>query len=430
MTPALAPPVYADAAMRAWLSLPLSEAVELRPWKPNPWLLTVVAAAVIGGCLGGLVSLFWARGPLASYEYHLWRWEANTLVDNLFARVGIGPDPGDTAGEIALRNYFRLTSELRAALDSTPPNLPLADTLTSERSAYENDVERLLERYIDEAVTSKGLQRRLPLFNSVALTWPPVDFELTSPPRLLVRSPRNRIERAGDTLLKNDLSLRDIESIEQKSDSNSEVSLVVAIGGLAAYPAIIRDDRDYNSLLDTASHEWVHHYLAFFPLGESWGTGGNSEALNETTANIAGREIGNLIRKAHPVNLPEGEDGRAPAAPAPTVDFNQEMRKLRLEVDGLLAQGKVAEAERTMEDRRQYLAAHGITIRKLNQAYFAFYGTYADSAASSNPIGPKIERAWALTKDVGLFLKVMRDVVSTRDLDAALAKLESAASGK
>src|SRR5690606_30540501 len=106
-----------------------------------------------------------------------------------------------------------------------------------------------------------GLQRRLPLFEGIAITWPPVNFELTEPPRLLVRSPRDTIRRSGDTLLKPDLSLRDIEKIEAETTSDRTVSIVISIGGIAAYPAIVRDDRSYDSILETAAHEWVHHYL-------------------------------------------------------------------------------------------------------------------------------------------------------------------------
>jgi hypothetical protein len=401
-------------------------AIEYRPWRPVSWLIVIVGAALPAILCGIAISNLWERGPLARYEYHIWRWEADTLIDNLFHRIGIGPEPDDSAGERALQQYFRLTSAIRAAQDTATPDVRLVDALTNERAAYENDVERLAERYIGEAVKTAGLQRSLPLFSSVRITWPPPDLELTSPPRLLVRSPRAKIQRQGDALLKEGLTLADIERIEATTDDADTVSLVVSIGGLAAYPAIVRDDRSYDSFVDTASHEWVHHYLAFYPLGQQWGKGGDAETLNETTANIAGREIGNLIRKAHPISLPETTDGRAAAGPAPTVDFSKEMRQLRLEVDGLLAAGNVAEAEKTMEDRRQYLADHGIPIRKLNQAYFAFYGTYGDSPASSSPVGPKIERVWDLTKDVGLFLKTMREVKNVRDLDAAIARLQGA----
>jgi hypothetical protein len=405
--------------------VPAAKSVEYRPWQPPVWALIVVAALVLGSILGAAFSLWYTPGPLGKYEYHLWRWEASTLLDNAFARFGIGPNPDDTTGEEAARNYFRLTSQLRTAEQAASPDLGLIETLTNERAAYENDLERLVERYIDEAITSAGLQRRLPLFTDVQFTWPPVDFELTSPPTLLVRSPRDEIRRAGDTLLKNDLSLRQIEQIEADTDDEDTVSIVVAIGGLAAYPAIVRDDRSYDSLLDTASHEWVHHYLAFFPLGEQWGRGGDAETLNETTANIAGRELANLIRKAQPLKLAPGEDGQAPPAAQPAVDFNKEMRALRLKVDALLAEGKVAEAEKAMEDERLHLGENGVQIRKLNQAYFAFYGTYGDSAASSSPVGPKIEHVWDLTQDVGLFLRSMRQVRNTADLDRLIARLEA-----
>lgn len=412
--------------MTSFRPVPAASIVDFRPWQPSFWALIATSAGVFGISLGIALSLLWTRGPLGPYEYHLWKWEANTLLDNAFARLGIGPDPNDAEGLAAVQNYFRLTSQLRAQNEAETPDLNLIDTLTSERAAYENDVERLVERYIDDAVTSAGLQRGLPLFAGVRITWPPPDFELTSPPRLLIRSPRNVIKRDGDTLLKNGLSLRDIENIERRADSKDSVSLVISIGGLAAYPAIVRDDRSFDSLLDTASHEWVHHYLAFVPLGQQWGKGGDAATLNETTANIAGREIANLIRGRHPISLPDGEDGRAPAAPAPTVDFNKEMHDLRLQLDTLLKDGRVDEAETLMEAKRLFLADHGITIRKLNQAYFAFYDTYADGPASSNPIGPKIETVWQLTNDVGLFLKSMREVTSVRDLDATISRLQAA----
>lgn len=404
---------------------PPAPEITYTPWRPNLWALGFTAAALLGILLGALSTFVLDRGPLARYEYHLWRWQADTLLDTVFERIGIGPDPGDAEGEAALREYFRLTSEIRAASEAENPDFALIETLSNERATYENDVERLIERRIHEVVESEGLDQALPLFSGIRMVWPPVNFELTEPPRLLVRSPRNEIRRAGDTLLKPDLTLRDIEEIEAKTDDEDTVSLVISIGGIAAYPAIVRDDRSYESILETAAHEWVHHYLAFFPLGQQWGKGGDAETLNETTANIAGREIAALVHERYPVQLPAGANGSAPPRPAPTVDFNTEMRKLRLEVDALLADGKVAEAEQLMEERRQFLAENGITIRKINQAYFAFYGTYADTPASSDPIGPKVERVWELTRKVGVFLTLMRDVRNTADLDDLVYRLET-----
>ncbi|HXE83896.1 MAG TPA: hypothetical protein VN513_11270 [Gemmatimonadales bacterium] len=400
-------------------------AVEYRPWRPAVWVLIIVAALVAGSAGGGALTLFWSRGPLAPYQYHLWRWEADTVVGTAFARIGIAHSPDDASGERAIRQYFKLTSEIAAANNTATPNLNLIDTLTNERANYQHDVEATLERWIDQSVAAEGLQRELPLFNDVSLTWPPVAFDLTSPPQILVRSPRDRIQRLNDTLLKNGLSLRDIENIEQQADTNQIVSIVVPLGGIAAYPAIVDNDEDYDSLLNTAAHEWTHHYLAFYPLGQIFYSSSDGETLNETTANIVGQHLGDLVRKAHPITLPAGQDGSAPAGPPPTVDFNTEMHNLRLKVDALLAQGKIAEAEKAMDDERVYLDQHGITIREINQAYFAFYGTYGNTAESSNPIGPKVEEVWSLTQDVGKFLRAMREVTSVADLDRTIAALQA-----
>jgi hypothetical protein len=398
--------------------------VEYRPWRPAGWGLLFIAAALGGMLLGVGLAAFWPRGPVGSSEYQIWRWEASTLLDNAFARVGIGPDPTDAEGREVLQAYFGLTTEIRAQAAADPPNLEAISRLMDERAEYENQVERLIERYIDEAVSTEGLQRSLPLFDSVEFTWPPVDFELTNPPQLLVRSPRSVIRRDGDILLKNDLGLAEIQRLEAKTSNDEDVTVVISIGGLAAYPAIVHADRPYSTTLNTAAHEWVHHYLAFFPLGEQWGKGGDAHTLNETTAELAGDEIARLIADRHPVEFPDGRDGRGPAGKSPTLDFNETMHALRLEVDDLLAQGKVSDAEALMEQKRLELNAAGYNIRKINQAYFAFHGTYAESPQSSDPIGPKVREVWERTEDVGVFLAIMRNVESVQDLDGAIATLE------
>lgn len=394
----------------------------LEPWRPHGWLLAFTLAGVLGIVIGLGIALFAPRGEFAGERYHLWRWQAETFVPTLARIAGIGPEPAEAAGDEAVRRYFALTSQLRAEAARPNPDLALIAALENERAACENDVERFISSALTEVIATAGLKRQLPLFTGVEITWPPVAFELTSPPRLLVRSPRDRIERAGDTLLQPGLTLADIERIEAQADTADSVSIVVSLGGLAAYPAIVRDDRTYASVLETAAHEWVHHYLAFYPLGQQWGKGGDAEVLNETVASIAGRELARLVMLRYPIDFPPGEDGSAPPADRnPQVDFSAEMRSLRLAVDDLLAQGRVAEAEQLMEQKRQELAANGIVIRKINQAYFAFYGTYADSPQSSNPIGPLFETLWAKTSDVGEFLRLARGITSREQLEQLVA---------
>ena len=96
------------------------------------------------------------------------------------------------------------------------------------------------------------------------------------------------------------------------------------------------------------------------------------------------------------------------------------MRKTRLEADRLLAEGKIDEAEKYMESQRRILVENGYAIRKLNQAYFAFHGSYAVGAAATDPIGGKLR---LLRKQVGSlneFLHTVARFSAPGDLDAAL----------
>ena len=396
--------------------------VELHPWQPPLVLLSTTAAATFTLALTVTLSLVLGRGALAEYEYSIARWQADHLAGSIFSLLGVGEELTEEDGEERLREYFRLTSLIRAELQAESPDRALLEALTNERALYENDVERVIEGYVTNAAEEAGLRRPLPLFGKVEVLWPAVDIELTNPPRVLVRSPRHEIRPKGYTLLQPDLTLDEIELIEGQTDNENTVSVVLPIGGLAVYPAIIREDRSYYSVLRTASHEWVHFYLAFYPLGLAYNTP-DGPTLNETVANVAEREIARIARELHPVELPEGGDGRAPAREPPQLVFQIEMRDLRLQVDALLAEGRVEEAEALMEEGRLHFMEHGIFIRKINQAYFAFYGSYATLPQSSDPIGPKVERVWEETGDLRLFLSLVRELQSEADLDALLAQL-------
>ena len=73
-----------------------------------------------------------------------------------------------------------------------------------------------------------------------------------------------------------------------------------------------------------------------------------------------------------------------------------------------------------MEERRESFVANGYYIRRINQAYFAFHGSYADTAASSDPIGPKMARLREGSPSVKAFLERAREITSEGELDAAL----------
>ena len=98
------------------------------------------------------------------------------------------------------------------------------------------------------------------------------------------------------------------------------------------------------------------------------------------------------------------------------------MRTTRLRVDELLAAGKVEEAEAYMEERRREFVANGYRLRRLNQAYFAFHGTYATSgAAGVSVIGQQTEELRRRSASLGDFLRTAAEFTSVADLEAHLA---------
>jgi hypothetical protein len=150
--------------------------------------------------------------------------------------------------------------------------------------------------------------------------------------------------------------------------------------------------------------------------------------MNETTASISGNEISALvIKKYYPelafeYNIQNASMSFSP--PKSTFDFNKEMHITRVHVDELLAQGKVTEAETYMEQRRQFFWDNGYAIRKLNQAYFAFYGAYADvpgGAAGEDPVGPAVRALRAQSPTLTDFLNKISQMSSFQQLQAAVS---------
>jgi hypothetical protein len=177
---------------------------------------------------------------------------------------------------------------------------------------------------------------------------------------------------------------------------------------------MVMQTTDLNWLAEVVAHEWVHNYLTLRPLGVNYETSPELRLINETVAGIAGKELGRaLVARYYPDLLPpDPQPETAPAAPVdpaqpPPFDFRAEMRHTRLAVDRLLAQGEIEKAERYMELRRRYLWDNSYPIRKLNQAYFAFYGAYADQpggAAGEDPLGAAVRALRAGSASLADFL--------------------------
>jgi hypothetical protein len=201
-------------------------------------------------------------------------------------------------------------------------------------------------------------------------------------------------------------------------------ALVVPIGGVGTYPTMVSQTTNLVWLTETISHEWVHNFLALRPLGINYYTSDVLRTINETTASLAGKELGMLIlAKYYPEFLPAPSSSSQvqPSEPEQaSFNYQVEMRNTRVEVDRLLTEGKVEEAETYMEARRGFFWENGYLIRKLNQAYFAFYGAYNDvaggGAAGKDPVGPAVVAYREQFSCVGDFLKSIAWVKSFGEL--------------
>ena len=87
-------------------------------------------------------------------------------------------------------------------------------------------------------------------------------------------------------------------------------SYTTAIGGLAAYPAMLLESSSIDWVADVMSHEWVHHYLSFDPLGWNYFKSGEARTINETTASLMGNWAGQEIIDRYYAELIQREKKR------------------------------------------------------------------------------------------------------------------------
>ncbi len=242
---------------------------------------------------------------------------------------------------------------------------------------------------------------------------PPVNLRLTAMPNLLVVSPRDRILQQATLPLQADLTADEMDRIERHVDGAFNVSsLVVPLGGLALYPAMIMETPSISYLAEAVAHEWTHHWLFMWPLGWFYDRP-ETRTINETVADIVGKALGQAwMKRFFPDQLPP--PGSVDAHPSASGDeeatafhFGRELAQTRSVVERLLARGEIRRAELYMEARRRVFLEHGHFIRKLNQAYFAFYGAYAaeeGAAGAEDPIGPRVRRLWEQSTSLRAFL--------------------------
>jgi len=380
------------------------------------------------------------------FDYPNWVWSAAwTKIQQGTVGLPYLFDRG-TNKEIVI-DYLRTTQNLMQAESQIEQIYANPDILDKEASsAYvQNQRDGLIARQrslaplaeanlqgqVTDALAELGL-------TTIGQPIPPVLYHTSSTPLALIVSERGIIKQIANISVLPTLTINDQIQLEDKVANSLDVStLVVPIGGVGVYPTMVMETTDLRWTLDTIAHEWTHNYLNLRPLGLNYSTTPELRTMNETTASLAGGEVGTyVIQKYYPEMLASGSQPNpgsiafdeafllsiAQDEPIP-FDFRAEMHETRVTVDELLAEGKIDEAEAYMEQRRQVFWENGYLLRKLNQAYFAFHGAYADApggAAGEDPVGPAVRALREQSASLADFINRISWMTSFEQLQQAI----------
>lgn len=357
-----------------------------------------------------------AKAAAAGSQHYLDEAERKALVLDYLARVG---------------EVRRLQSEIERVYadpeiaDPERAAAALHAALLAARAAA-SELQPTAEAIIQEQVASVLAEEGFGFLGQIV---PPVQMRMTPLPLVLIVSPRERIAQLYNVPLEHGLSIVTREELESAIDQELDrSSLVVPIGGMGFYPSMIIETSDLSFLMDVVAHEWTHQWLTLRPLGRRYLASPEMRTINETVASIAGAEVGAAVvarfyPELVPAPLPAAPVRPAPEEP-PAFDYQAEMAETRRRVDELLAAGKVEEAEAYMEARRVLFVENGYLIRKLNQAYFAFYGAYADTpgAAGEDPVGPAVVALREQSASLHEFLQRVAPIASFAELQEELSE--------
>ncbi len=371
------------------------------------------------------------------YAFSLLTWEVDMLSQEIDEHIR-HPYAEDNTDAAFVVGYFDLVArenELRQQIGNIQGGFVQGsvnslqadiDALSVKRQSLEREAEEILARQMSRAAAELGIYTPLDPYWNAHSTFPPVKMRLQEPPQLLVVSPRDRIDRIVGTTLKSDTTQPEAAALENSIEQLDVSALVVGLGGIATYPSFVANNYGLRTALDIAAEEWFHQYLFFRPLGFRYALDelGISQPLdvvimNETMAGmVAGELATEVVRLFYAAYFPQV---KVIQTALQTYDFYGELCNTRGQVDVLLSQGKVAEAEAYMEQRRLEFADHGYYIRKLNQAYFAFYGCYANQPGFENPIGKDLQTLRSKSASLASFVQLASSFTSRADLTTAVS---------
>ena len=378
------------------------------------------------------------------FDYPNWVWDATwTKIEQGTINAPYIFERG-TNKEIVFE-YLRVTQQLNETESSieqifADPNVTdknsaseflrgQRDELIERQKSLAPFAESTLQAQIGKALADLGL-------TTGGQPLPAVLYHVSSTPLALIVAPRDHIHQIANVSVLPTLTLDEQIKLEDGVAQKLNVStLVVGIGGVGVYPTMVTETTDLRWMLETIAHEWTHNYLNIRPLGLNYSTTPELRTMNETTASIAGNEVGNyVLREYYPEMIASSPNPNLISFnqsflrsngldDPPPFDFRAEMHETRVTADEMLAQGKIEEAEAYMEARRQVFWENGYLLRKLNQAYFAFHGAYADTpggAAGEDPVGPAVRALREQSASLEEFINTIGWMTSFEELQQAI----------
>jgi len=362
------------------------------------------------------------------YRFSILKWESGAIWHELSQPLSGGHEKADDELQ-TVTEYFNIVKQIKSLKSEGNQTSHTTDLnrLQERQAALEETIEKIISKQIRETLNQQGIFNPTYKYTRLKTGFPPINFTMEKPPHLLVVSPRDRIESIREITLVQNLGLEEMEATEAEVDKLGVSSLVVDLGGLGAtFPTFVTNDASLRFTIDTATEEWLHQYLAFKPLGFRYvldltGIARNYEiaTMNETVAGMVSKEIGVILYERY---YSQYENNRQNDTTGSGFDFNREMREIRKAVDSYLSHGDIEQAEEFMEQKRQYLVSKGYYIRKLNQAYFAFHGAYADRPTSIDPIGVELRELRSKSASLEDFLETVSSMTSHQELSDTLNK--------
>jgi len=390
-------------------------------------LIALLTTLFLGGCDHTPDFDDQVERTVRQFRFSIGRWELENLPEIAALEEQPPATPQDVMRYFALISTAASLESQAQAINAGAANGDLAQLTArlkealDEKNALEPAVQATLTAQIKETLISQGIYS---LFGKRKLNLPPVNFKLDMPPHVLAISPRDRIYLQETVTLQQDITAAQMEAIESQVDALGVSSLVLDLGGFGGtYPTFVDNTSDITFTVETAIHEWLHQYLAFKPLGFRYildllGIRPDADiaAMNETLADMVSKELASVLLCHYYSQC----DASKPQPPLDAFNFDQEMKNARKTVDAYLGQGDVSGAERFMEQEREYLLTKGYYIRKLNQAYFAFNDQYADTPASTNPIGSELQKLRSESASLRDFLDRVSRMTGRPDLTASI----------